>query len=70
MKATLQKKEFHVSDLSWNNERSVFQMFVKRDASEQQNGYHVDREIRVGRGLIYSKDYQKCYVLGAKKSRR
>jgi hypothetical protein len=40
----------------WNEDRDVFEVVLKhqhRDESEQQ--------IKVGRGLIYSSNFQKCH---------
>jgi len=66
LKETLSRKGFIVGDLSWNNERGIYQMFVKSGEPEEKNGFREEKAVRVGRGLLYSKDYQKCFILGKK----
>ena len=61
-----------VSDLSWSNERGVFQLFAGCGTKNQKKDFislhekAEEKAIRIGRGLVYSKDYQKSFVMGPK----
>lgn len=63
------QKGYEVGDLSWNEERSIYEMVVKMPVPMQKAATSVFREVRpvkIGRGLVYSTDYQHCLVLGNK----
>ncbi len=72
LKATFREKEYNVSDLSWNPERSVYEMTVVPSFTGQQKSLLTDpaekdvKPVKVGRGLIYSKDFQKSLILAKK----
>jgi DNA gyrase subunit B len=65
----LTHKGYEVGELSWNEERGIYEMMVKMPLQFQKADQAVFRDIRpvkIGRGLIYSADYQHCLVLGNK----
>jgi DNA gyrase subunit B len=70
LQALLIQKEYQVDSLSWNEERDVYEMTVTG-----QNGLKEDdtifgladksfTPINIGRGLVYSQDFQKCLLSG------
>jgi DNA gyrase subunit B len=72
LKATLREKDYDVSDLNWNDERGVYEMTVVPSFKGQQKSLltvAVEKDIKpvkIGRGIIYSKDFQKGLVLAKK----
>jgi DNA gyrase subunit B len=72
LKETLIEKEYDVSDLSWNAERGVYEMTVVPSLKGQQKSLLTysaeknDKPVKIGRGLIYSKDFQKGLILAKK----
>ncbi|MBN1932846.1 MAG: DNA topoisomerase (ATP-hydrolyzing) subunit B [Desulfobacterales bacterium] len=62
LKALLIEKEYQVGELSWNVERGVYEMDVKHFDKWQEDGVlHKDvKTAKIGRGLIYSKDFQEA----------
>jgi DNA gyrase subunit B len=72
LKETLREKGYDVSDLNWNAERSVYEMTVVPSLKGQQKSlltYSAEKDVKpvkIGRGLIYSKDFQKGLVLAKK----
>ncbi|MCG6894837.1 MAG: DNA gyrase subunit B, partial [Desulfobacteraceae bacterium] len=70
LREALREKSYDVSELIWNEERNVYQMFATFRAGDPENGvifegnWAEEKPVRVGRGVIYSKDYQKCLFLG------
>jgi len=64
IKKLLSKKGYKVDDPEWNEERNVFELKVsmadKEGLSEKTSGFQT---IKIGRGFIHSKLYQKCLVL-------
>ncbi len=54
----------------WNEERGVFEMTVTRSEKDSEKNYFSGKRekdnqpIKIGRGLIYSNDYQKSLVAG------
>jgi DNA gyrase subunit B len=72
LKDLLIKNGYNVENLNWIEERGIFEMIV--------TGYNnaIDKEIisgpmaesfvpvKIGRGLVYSNDYQKCMLAGKK----
>lgn len=69
LKEILKEKEYDVSDVDWNYERSVYEMTVLPTLKGQQKSLLTDpdeKPVKIGRGLIYSKDYQKCLILAKK----
>ncbi len=75
LKDTLIEEGYNVGDIIWNEERNVHEMPVK--ISEEvyrrqlldfadENASRENREFRIGRGLIFSRDFQACLVLANK----
>jgi DNA gyrase subunit B len=68
----LKKKGYEVGDLLFNEERDVFEIMVKTADDEKDvlfstgNTEKSRRSVKIGRGLIYSKDFQKLLVLSRK----
>jgi len=65
----LSQKGYEVGELSWNEERSIYEMMVKMPTQLQKQSltiFKAVKPIKIGRGLIYSTDYQQCLVLGNK----
>jgi DNA gyrase subunit B len=65
----LSQKGYNVGELAWNEERSIYEMMVTMPAQQQEETLSVFKEVtpvKIGRVLIYSKDYQQCLVLGNK----
>jgi len=60
----LSKKKYSVEDPIWNDERNVFELKVnvedKYVLSKEKSDFQT---IKIGRGFIHSKLYQKCLVL-------
>ena len=69
---TLSRKGLTISEMTWNNERDIWQMFVTAAAKDNAREFVRNtrssgkKAVRIGRGLVYSKDYQKCLMLGQK----
>ena len=72
LKETLREKGYDVSGLNWNDERSVYEMIVVPSLKGQQKSlltYSAEKDIKpvkIGRGLIYSEDFQKGLILAKK----
>lgn len=61
------KKGYEVSELSWNEERSIYEMIITCSGSTTSNQKKdVSKQVKIGRGLIYSSDFQKTLVVGKK----
>jgi len=64
------QKGYRVDSLNWNEERDVYEMLITGHDSireEEFIGGPMTKSftpIKIGRGLIYSNDYQKCLVIG------
>jgi DNA gyrase subunit B len=61
LKQEFVNKEYLTKDLSWNKDDDMYQLVIQTPA---QNDYQ--QTIAIGRGLIYSSDYQKCLMLNKK----
>ncbi|MEE4356513.1 MAG: DNA topoisomerase (ATP-hydrolyzing) subunit B [Desulfococcaceae bacterium] len=72
LKNVLSGQGCEVSELTWNEERRVYEMIVQpcilpgpepalQDISAQEF-----RTVKIGRGFVHSPDFQKCLVLGRK----
>jgi len=66
----LRDKGFVLEDPLWDDEKGMFEFTVtarKIDAATQEAGFDIIGQsfapVRIGRGLIHSKDYQQCLVL-------
>ncbi|MGB5984272.1 MAG: toprim domain-containing protein, partial [Desulfobacterales bacterium] len=72
VKAKLAEAGYRVGDLKWNNERDLFEMFVQpiRKGDKGMNSGlgsgQAALPVKIGQGLIYSKDYQACLLTAAK----
>ena len=67
----LVKLEYRVQGPSFNGERGVFELFVSGQQNSSEllfSGPHSKNQsgIKIGRGLIYSNDFQKCIDLKKK----
>jgi DNA gyrase subunit B len=72
LKADIDPDSYDVSDLTWNEERSIYQLVIRPVLEDNgdsfttgQNGHNL-KPVKIGRGLIYSKDYQKSLLLHQK----
>ncbi|MCJ7542097.1 MAG: toprim domain-containing protein, partial [Desulfobacterales bacterium] len=72
LKESLKQAGYKVGEISWNEERKVFEMDVKfaggKKIKNQESVSSKDdmKEIKIGRGFVYASDYQKILVLGKK----
>jgi len=72
LKDALDKKGYRVSELSWNEERGIYEMMVSF-SREQKQIESIENEsdknlqhVKIGIGLIYSPEFQKSAVIGKK----
>ena len=63
LKDVLCKKGYNVGELSWNKERDVYEIIVMPSDNEKKEKIE---PIKIGRGLIYSTDFQKSMIIGKK----
>jgi DNA gyrase subunit B len=72
LKQSLVLNKYTVSDLSWNEERGVYEMMVtlpqeEKGLSSIKEAFHKNKStIKIGRGFIHSNDYQKSLLLWKK----
>jgi len=70
LKTILTEKEYDVSELTWNDERNIYEMTVRPPFNGNQRQFSTDlagknvTPVTIGRSLIYSNDFQKLIVLG------
>jgi DNA gyrase subunit B len=70
LKTVLSEKKFDVSDLTWNDERNIYELIIKPSCNEKQRRFLMDmvgkdvKPVKIGRGLVYSSDFQKSIILG------
>ncbi len=58
---------YQVNELDWNEERNVFELLITGHSTEQKKEFIGGKSftpIKIGRGLIYSSDYQKSLLTG------
>jgi DNA gyrase subunit B len=57
--------DYYINDLFWNEERGVYEITVTGSGQQllDQHQVEVKTTIKIGRGFVYSKDYQKLIVL-------
>ncbi|MGB5746721.1 MAG: DNA topoisomerase (ATP-hydrolyzing) subunit B [Desulfobacterales bacterium] len=58
---------YQVNELSWNEEREVFELLIQGQDDELEKeliGGKSFVPVKIGRGLIYSSDYQKALLTG------
>jgi DNA gyrase subunit B len=72
LRQSLTQKGYHVGEPYWNDERNVYEMLVTQSPEVQQDRVFQDtagkeiKTVTIGRGLIYSKDFQSLFVTGKK----
>ena len=70
LREKLIKKDYTVESLNFNKERNVFEMMVNVMAADEDAQLLYDpiakasTSVKIGRGLIYSNDFQRCINLG------
>ncbi len=70
LRELLIQKQYQVDRLSWNEERDVYEMTIKGQNGLQEDDTNIgpaDKSfipIIIGRGLVYSQDFQKCLLSG------
>ncbi len=70
LKTRLIEKGFVVTDLKWNEDRDTYELVVKTPKNKDKNrqslsGYKTEiPEVKIGRSLIYSTEYQKSVLAG------
>jgi len=75
LKTIIIEDGFEVSEILWNSERQVNEMIVSPSIFQQKAVFakafenNSMKPVNIGRGLIYSKDYQKCLDFGKKISK-
>jgi DNA gyrase subunit B len=69
LKTLLSTQRYDVGELLWNNERSVYEITVVSSRKVQHGSFKTRMDdkalkpIKISRGLIYSKDFQKSLIL-------
>jgi DNA gyrase subunit B len=71
VKHHLQSVGYRVGDVTWDNERGLYEMLVQLNLDEKTDSSggpikHLALPVKIGQGLIYSRDYQKCLLTAAK----
>jgi len=68
LKDSLNKNDYNVSEIIWNNERDIYEMTVTPSFDKQKGlkGVDLSRKIKplnISRNLVYSNDFQKSLML-------
>jgi DNA gyrase subunit B len=69
LKDTLNKKEYRVSEIIWNDERDIYEMTVELSFDKQKERRLIDlsnkkiRPLKISRNLVYSSDFQNSLIL-------
>jgi len=72
LRQILIEKGYGVDEVSWNEERDVYEMEIKNNGDGKQKEIFAEKDpitekpINIGRGLIYSNEFQKGLVIGKK----
>ena len=72
LRQKLIEKGYGVDEVSWNEERDVYEMEIKNNGDGKQKEIFAEKDpitekpINIGRGLIYSNEFQKGLVIGKK----
>lgn len=72
LRESIMKEGFDVSNPEWNEEKHLFEMEVSNPEADQLKRLLTERTekdfkpVKVGRSLVFSKDYQKILILGEK----
>ncbi|KPA14200.1 DNA gyrase subunit B [Candidatus Magnetomorum sp. HK-1] len=63
--------DYSVNDLFWNEERGVYELTIDGSGQRLLDEHQVEVKItiKIGRGFVYSKDYQKLIILKEKLSK-
>jgi DNA gyrase subunit B len=61
LKNKIEAKGYIAESLSWNEEDAMYELIVK---SPEQDNYN--QSVVIGRSLVYSSDFQKCFILNRK----
>jgi len=70
LKIILTEKEYDVSEVTWNDERNIYEMVVRPPFNGNHRPFPIDSPdkkvtpVTIGRSLVYSDDFQKLLVLG------
>jgi DNA gyrase subunit B len=70
LRELLIQKGYSVEDLNWTEEREVYEMVITGHDGLKEKEVVIgpaDKSftpVKIGRGLIYANDYQKCYLTG------
>ncbi len=65
LRQSLIKNDFKVSKLVYNEELKIHELLVTPKVEKDDYGKELT-QIKIGRGFVHSKDYQKCFILGSK----
>ncbi|MBU1162326.1 MAG: DNA gyrase subunit B, partial [Proteobacteria bacterium] len=68
LKNTLNKNDYNVSEILWNNEKNIYEMTVTPSFDKQKELKVVDlskkiNPLNISRNLVYSNDFQKSLML-------
>ena len=72
LRQRLIEKGYGVDEVSWNEERDVYEMEIKNNGDGKQKEIFAEKDpitekpINIGKGLIYSNEFQKGLVIGKK----
>ena len=72
LRKILKEKRYDVDEISWNEERNVYEMEIRNTVNEKQKEIFTKKEttnnkpVTIGRSLIYSTEFQKGMVIGKK----
>ena len=72
LRGAIVQSGFDVTEPQWNEEKHLYEMTVSSPESDQLKRLLTERTekdfkpVRIGRGLIFSKDFQKCLELGGR----
>ena len=70
LRTMLSEKDYDVSELNWNYERNIYELTVTPLFNGNRKQFSIDSTgkdvtpVKIGRGLIYSSDFQKSVILG------
>jgi DNA gyrase subunit B len=70
LRELLIQKDYQVDRLYWNEDRDVYEMTITGHDGLKKEGHIIGLAekafipIKIGRGLIYSQDFQKCLLTG------
>ncbi|NNL42429.1 MAG: DNA gyrase subunit B, partial [Desulfobacterales bacterium] len=72
LKEKLIEKGYNVDQVLWKEERGVYEMEIKNTAAGEEKEVFIEKDptkdhpIKIGKSLIYSKEFQKGLVIGKK----